>query len=944
MLLRTFGALTIEAARYEGDAPSVGPRQLALLAVIAAAGNNGITREHILGILWPETDEEQARHTLSQTVYLLRRATRREWLSGSPSLRLHDDIVCDVRDFLQAVERDDLERAAAAYGGPFLAGFYLSGAPEFEEWVEETRSRLHFTALRVLETLARRAETAGDFVAATSWWRRLTALDVYSSVHAKGLISALSASGDPMGALGFALEYEARVRRDLEAEPDYAITELIAQLRAPRSAAPVLVAEPGPTRLTGEPIGAPPGNASAHVVPAPARRRLRIGIPVSVAATVAVAAIAWSVAERSASADALFLAVGEVYAPDAVIRGTVFRDMLATNLARIEGLRVVANSRLLELLPRGADTIPGAAADAARRAGANEIIEGELGVTPDGLLLTIRRVTLPSGIVRRGYTVRAADAYGLTDSATVAIARDLQLELPADPVSSVRTSSSVAYVLYEEGLRALYGGNPAAAVRLMDAALARDSMFAMAAYFGWVSAGVVRRYDVADRLYPLMRRLAARTMDRERLWIESSLEAPVAEKLALAREFARRYPEDPDAHATLGSALFAAGDWAGSVAAFQRSIAIDSTAGATAGSYCRVCSTMGGVIASYLWWDSVAAAERSARRLIAFRPDEASGWVSVMEPLLRQGRRAEAEAAAARATALAVVKPDHSALLDRDLIRAGRADELEARLVGELNSATADGPGERPWLLTFSLRNQGRLREAERLAQDGIVPGSGIRIDRPLDPFSAGIIALERGQPRESARRFLDLVAGDRGRNDAPAFKARLLAFHITLAGTALHAAGDTAAVRALADSVERIGAHSSFGRDPRLHYFLRGLLLQSQNRHADAVEAFRRSLFSTTEGYTRANLELARSLMALRRHAEAIEVLRPALRGGVDGSNTYVTHTELREALAHAYEGAGKPDSAAAQYVLVERAWRRADPEFGDRYREARVKSALAR
>ena len=83
---------------------------------------------------------------------------------------------------------------------------------------------------------------------------------------------------------------------------------------------------------------------------------------------------------------------------------------------------------------------------------------------------------------------------------------------------------------------------------------------------------------------------------------------------------------------------------------------------------------------------------------------------------------------------------------------------------------------------------------------------------------------------------------------------------------------------------------------------------------------------------------------LALHRPDEAIAILRPAIRGGVDGSNTYVTHTELRFALAHAYEGAGQRDSAAAQYALVERAWRRADPEFGERYREARVKAALAR
>jgi hypothetical protein len=110
----------------------------------------------------------------------------------------------------------------------------------------------------------------------------------------------------------------------------------------------------------------------------------------------------------------------------------------------------------------------------------------------------------------------------------------------------------------------------------------------------------------------------------------------------------------------------------------------------------------------------------------------------------------------------------------------------------------------------------------------------------------------------------------------------------------------------------------------------------------ADAMAGDRRSLFSTTDGLTRTNLLMARSLLALGRAAEAIAILRPALRGGVDGSNTDVTHTELREELAHAFELAGQPDSARVHYQAVERAWRRANPQFRERYQRAKAKIAV--
>jgi ferric-dicitrate binding protein FerR (iron transport regulator) len=66
--------------------------------------------------------------------------------------------------------------------------------------------------------------------------------------------------------------------------------------------------------------------------------------------------------------------------------------------------------------------------------------------------------------------------------------------------------------------------------------------------------------------------------------------------------------------------------------------------------------------------------------------------------------------------------------------------------------------------------------------------------------------------------------------------------------------------------------------------------------------------------------------------------VLRPAIHGGVDGSNTYTSRTELHEAMAEAFEQAGNRDSAVAHYRAVEQAWRHADPEFAERYRRARA------
>jgi DNA-binding SARP family transcriptional activator len=245
--LRTFGAPTVEGPDGPLGGTAAQPQSLALLTLIAAAGERGMSRDKIIALLWPECDTKRARHRLSQLCHALRLSLG-EHIFASASAELRFDpgwITSDVADFKDACAAGDSKRAVACYAGPFLDGFFLNDAPEFERWAEGERGAFARAFTEALETLAIHAESRGDRSEAARWWSRLAEHEPLSSRVIIKLMAALAAHGDRAGALEQARRYEDELGRELEAEPNPAVVALADRLRT----APLAAAEfPAPSR------------------------------------------------------------------------------------------------------------------------------------------------------------------------------------------------------------------------------------------------------------------------------------------------------------------------------------------------------------------------------------------------------------------------------------------------------------------------------------------------------------------------------------------------------------------------------------------------------------------------------------------------------------------------------------------------------------------------
>jgi DNA-binding SARP family transcriptional activator/TolB-like protein len=232
--LKLLGSASLEGP----DGPVTGRaslrQRMALLAFLAAEHPRPLSRDKLVAYLWPESGADEARHLLRDSLYIIRTVLgEHSVLRAGDDLRLNPERVgCDLWRFEEALARGDLGEAVGQYSGPLLDGFHLTGADEFERWVEAERTRLARRYAQAVEALAERHMSQGDALGATEWLARLAKEDPYNSRIALRYMQALDASGDRAGALRHATAHSELLRADLDAAPEREVVELAERLRA----------------------------------------------------------------------------------------------------------------------------------------------------------------------------------------------------------------------------------------------------------------------------------------------------------------------------------------------------------------------------------------------------------------------------------------------------------------------------------------------------------------------------------------------------------------------------------------------------------------------------------------------------------------------------------------------------------------------------------------
>jgi TolB-like protein/Tfp pilus assembly protein PilF len=456
--LKLFGGVSIETSEGPVAGRAAQRRRLALLALLGGSRSGAMSRDKLIAYLWPEADAESGRRFLSDSVYRINKA-----LGGDAIVAVGDDlrldprrVSTDVGEFEDALAKREYARAAELCVGPFLDGFFLSDAPEFERWVDVERERRAREHARALEALAESADQADDRTAAVEWWKRLAALEPLNSRVSLRLMRALDAAGERAAAIQYATEHGQRLRNDLDLEPDADVVALADLLR------------------------------NATTAPKPTTR------PLGRARSASVAVLPF----RNLSADR----ENEYFADG------ITEDVIA-QLAKIRALKVISRASVMRFKDRQ-QTLR----EIGATLGATTLLDGSVRRAGDRVRVVAQLIDAESDhhLWSETFDRDMTDIFAIQTEVALRIAGALEAELSPDEQVRVHrepTSDVLAYQLYLQGRAWLIrytGPSITRAIEYFDRATARDPTFALAhasaamAYIELVELGVMAP-DVAYR-------------------------------------------------------------------------------------------------------------------------------------------------------------------------------------------------------------------------------------------------------------------------------------------------------------------------------------------------------------------------------------------------------------------------------------------------------------
>jgi TolB-like protein/DNA-binding SARP family transcriptional activator len=237
--LQLLGALRVHSV--EGEVPLAARKARALLAYLALRPGAPTQRAILIGLLWGDRSEDQARASLRQTLSALRKELGNE---AANLLMTTQDSIClaphsiwvDV-EALEAATRESspakLESAAALFRGDLLEGLALN-EPAFDLWLTGERERVRSLMLRVWMELVLSLEQQGRIEDAITHCAKALVLDPFQEKMHRQLMELYLKQGRHDAALAQFEQCRRTLSDQLHVMPEQATLDLLAEVKSRR--------------------------------------------------------------------------------------------------------------------------------------------------------------------------------------------------------------------------------------------------------------------------------------------------------------------------------------------------------------------------------------------------------------------------------------------------------------------------------------------------------------------------------------------------------------------------------------------------------------------------------------------------------------------------------------------------------------------------------------
>jgi serine/threonine-protein kinase len=230
-----FGSLAIDNPPTSDAKDLVAQRKaVALVIYLAVAKPLGFhQRDRIVGLLWPELGQDDARAALRKTLHRVRQTLGDEAIvsQGSEALALAPDAIsCDAIDFDRAVADGNLRDALDLYG-ELLPGFYLPGSAAFEHWLEQERTGYAERAVDVAWKLVKQFAADDQLTNAGQLARRVARLAPTDERRLRNVLMLLSQLNDRAGAVEVYTRFAARLWNEYQTKPSLETQQLMDKIQ-----------------------------------------------------------------------------------------------------------------------------------------------------------------------------------------------------------------------------------------------------------------------------------------------------------------------------------------------------------------------------------------------------------------------------------------------------------------------------------------------------------------------------------------------------------------------------------------------------------------------------------------------------------------------------------------------------------------------------------------